>query len=136
MLKAALNSGSDSTAYGLPNLIRSKHTFQKIMWLIFLALATSASVWYTVNLITNYLEYEVVTVISDVYEQPIRFPTISFCSYYGNSFANKRLSQFITDLTVGYNRSLISGLENYFEPFFTRDYSLCYRFNSGKNLEH
>jgi len=43
MLKAVLNSVSNSTAYGLPNLVKSKRLFHKLMWLFFMVSSTSAS---------------------------------------------------------------------------------------------
>ncbi len=134
MLRAVLNSVSNSTAYGLPNLVKSKRLFHKLMWLFFMVSSTSASIWYIISSISNYFKYDTVTLIKSVYEQPSRFPTISFCSYNGKSFDNKSLNEFITDLNFGYNLSLKNNLQNYFDPFYTLDYGQCYHINSGRNI--
>jgi hypothetical protein len=116
MLKAVFNSASNSTAYGLPNLVKSKRLFQKLMWLFFIILSASASFWIVFNSISNYFNFEYITVIRSVYEQPSKFPTISICNYFGNSFENKSLNDFVTEFRFGYNLSLKNHLQNYFEP--------------------
>ena len=94
MLKAVFNSASNSTAYGLPNLVKSKRMFHKLMWLFFIILSVSASVWYIIDTISDYLDYEVVSVAKNVFEQPIQYPTISFCSYNFKSFEKKNQDIF------------------------------------------
>ena len=133
MLKALLESASNSTAYGLPNLVKCKRLFQKLMWLFFMILSTSASFWYIISAFSDYLDYGVVTVVKNAYEHPIQFPTVSFCSYNFKSFEKKKLSQIITQCQFGYDQTLTNNLENHFESFFSY-LGQCYRFNSGKNL--
>jgi hypothetical protein len=70
----------DSTAYGVPKIFKRDKLFLKIYWLIFVLLGTSASSYYTFATIINYFKYDVVTKIESVYEQPMLFPTITFCS--------------------------------------------------------
>ena len=70
----------DSTAYGVPNIFKRDKIFLKIYWLIFVLLGTSVSSYYTFATIINYFKYDVVTKIESVYEQPMIFPTITFCS--------------------------------------------------------
>jgi len=79
----------DSTAYGVPNIFKRDKIFLKIYWLIFVLLGTSVSSYYTFATIINYFKYDVVTKIESVYEQPMIFPTITFCSdQNGNYYLN------------------------------------------------
>jgi len=133
MLRAVLNSVSNSTAYGLPNLVKSKRLFHKLMWLFFMVSSTSASIWYIINITLIYFNYDTITVVSRIYEQPIQFPTISFCSYNFKSFENKKLSEIILQCQFGYDQTLKNNLENNFQLFYSY-LGRCYRFNSGKNL--
>jgi len=123
----------DSTAYGVPKIFRSKILFFKLLWLTFFILGSVASVYYIWEAVDNYFKYEVITKIESVYEQPMKFPTISFCSYEANAFDKKLLKSIVKKCWFNLDSSCDSNLDNYFERFksFRGD---CFRFNSGKNM--
>jgi len=132
--EAALRLISKSTAYGLANFFQSKRLSHKLLWLIFMLCAVSASIWYITGSISDYLNYEVITVIRTEYDQPTQFPCVSFCNYFQKYFDNKSLAVLIKKCSFGYDENIMSNLGNHFESFYSQDYGQCYRFNSGKNL--
>lgn len=73
MLKEIKNEidklSQNSTAYGVPNLLRSRDLFNKIFWLSFIILSSATSCWYVYTGIFEYLEYQ----------QPAAFPTVTVC---------------------------------------------------------
>ena len=123
---------SDSTAYGVPKLFHSKRLFFKLFWLVFLFMGSGASVYYIWDAIKSYYDFEVITKIESFYEQPMLFPTVSFCPYTSYAFNNKSLSSIIKQCSFNLDQSCQSNPDNYFERFktFRGD---CFRFNSGKN---
>ena len=132
--KAARRSALRSTAYGLPNYCRSRRLFHKLLWLTFIVLAAIGSFWYITKSVLDYLDFDVVTVIRSMHEQPAQFPTVTFCSYTNNYFDDKNLSQVIEKFSFVQNENMMYNLGNYFESFYTYTYGTCFRFNSGKNL--
>ena len=70
----------ETTSHGLPNIIRAKHFALKIMWTIFVLLATLASIYMVKNAIRNFLQFEVVTKITMQKEFKTKFPTITICN--------------------------------------------------------
>jgi len=124
---------SDSTAYGVPKLFRSKRLFYKLFWLAFILMGSGASVYYIWDAINSYYDYEVITKIESVYEQPMLFPTISFCPYTQFFFDNKSLTSILKQCSFNLDQSCQSNPDKYFERFktFRGD---CFRFNSGKNM--
>jgi len=57
-----------STAYGIPNLLRSKRLFNKLFWLCFLLLGSAVTSFYIYESVNEYLSFEVVTVIRTEYD--------------------------------------------------------------------
>jgi hypothetical protein len=73
-----------STAYGVPNIFRSKRLFNRIFW-IFYILAATVTTFYYINacivfesLAREYLSYDVVTFIKKEYQQPAEIPAVTF----------------------------------------------------------
>ena len=124
---------SDSTAYGVPKLFRSKRLFYKLFWLAFILMGSGASAYYIWDAINSYYDYEVITKIESVYEQPMLFPAISFCPYTQFFFDNKSLTSILKQCSFNLDQSCQSNPDKYFERFktFRGD---CFRFNSGKNM--
>jgi len=131
-----------STAYGIPNLLRSKRLFNKVFWLCFLLLGSAVTSFYIYESVNEYLSFEVVTVIRTEYEQPADFPVVTFCSetngiIHGPPIDMSNLSKIILPKSkFGYDDSIGSNPYNHFESFISQDYGQCYRFNSGKNMSN
>jgi len=122
-----------STAYGLPNIFRSKRFFNKIFWTTFLIVSMALAAFYIFNDLADYFNYEVVTTVKTEYDQPTEFPTVSFCSkrthlYDIYNYIQKRSSVFSSDAGVS------DDPDNHYESFISPYCGKCFRFNSGKNM--
>ena len=116
-----------STAYGLPNILRSKPLFNKMFWLFFLIISFSLASFYIVTDLIDYFDYKVVTVVKTEYDLPVEFPTVSFC----NSLSD--ISFDIPESSATFmNKNLDRDKD--FESFISPIFSKCFRFNSGKNM--
>ena len=72
--------GQLTTLHGIPNILRAKYLTLKIIWILFFLIATAAAFYMISSSIINYLNFEVVTRITLVNEQPFDFPTITICN--------------------------------------------------------
>ena len=67
----------NTTAHGLPQIVRNQSIFLKIIWLI-LFLASSAYCSYLiVTSFKSYFEYNVITQIDTFIDIPSKFPTVT-----------------------------------------------------------
>ena len=124
---------SESTAYGLPRIFKTERLHLKIFWLIFFILGSLASGWYIWDAVMSYLDYEIITKIESVYEQPMPFPTVSICPFYGGNVFNTSLNDIIDICIFHLDNSCQTYPDNYFERIYTES-GYCLRFNSGKNV--
>jgi len=123
----------DSTAYGLPKVVKSKRLFNKLLWICFLITSSIASFYYVAINIQAYFEYDAVTIVETAYDQPAEFPTITFCSQAPGKFND--LSKFkFEEISFGYEDP--KSLKNDLESFFSTLKGRCFRFNSGKNMSN
>ena len=67
-----------STIHGLPNALRSKNLFLKIVWFGLFLVSASVGIYSVIDSLNDYLNYEVVTKIDIIEELPIQFPAITF----------------------------------------------------------
>jgi hypothetical protein len=70
LLDAAVNT----TMHGLPGIFRSKNLYVRIMWCLCLLASTGACAYLLIKSVQDYLNYDVVTVTSTIYETPTLFP--------------------------------------------------------------
>ena len=118
-----------STIHGIPNALRAEKTFIKFLWIIGFLTTVSTSIYLISKNINDYLEYETVTKISVINEQPTIFPTLSFQFNYSNFQGNYSLENNVIKLfyeNIGLNIS---------ESFQIVQYKTnkIYKFNSGIN---
>lgn len=123
----------DSTAYGISNVFKRKNIISKLFWVLFVVFGVIASTYYTFVAVNEYLNYEIITSIEQIYEHPLKFPTFTFCSN-GYDFENKSLNEIIARCDFNQDSSCKENANNYFEIFSKIDFGVCFRFNSGKNL--
>ena len=123
---------SDSTAYGVPKIVKSSRLFFRLFWMTFFLAGCATSIYFVYDAVMNYLEYEVITKIESVYEQPTPFPTVSFCPDNNQGFANLTLRQLIKECWRNLDRECELNPEDFFEPYQTFR-GVCYRFNSGRS---
>lgn len=123
---------STSTSHGLPNIVRSRRIFHKLLWLVSTALSCAFCAKFIYDGVSNYFDFPVVTVIETIYEQPTLFPSISICTT-DRSFTDGDLSSKMVECKFNYDTDCLTNPYKYFESYQDSDYKLCYRFNSGKN---
>ena len=97
----AIEKGSEIfnniTVYGVSKLLKRERLFSKLLWLSFIFISSAASIYYTWDAINSYLKYEVITKIESKYQQPMLFPTISFCAYEPKAFDNKTIKSIVKE---------------------------------------
>ena len=122
------------TSYGIPHFLKSKNIFSQLFWLIYIIFGVGGSSWYIYDAITDYFKYDVVTKVESIYQQPLQFPTISFCAYGKNEFNEKNLKDLIISCWFNLDKDCENNPNYYFESFTNQINGQCYRFNSGQNL--
>jgi len=125
---------SQSTVYGLPKVFNSKRIFFKIFWIIYFIGASIFTISQVSSAINRYYDHEVLTQIKSIYQQPMDFPTISFCPIKPFAFENKSLKSILTHCKDFYDDDCGENFEKYFESFESETYGTCYRYNSGRNM--
>ena len=99
---------SDSTAHGLPNIIKSEKLFLKIFWIIIFILSSSYAINFILDSVNAYLSYESVTKIEVTKDLPSQFPAVSICNI--NPFTTKFAKEYTRNISIGFtdkNDSLI-----------------------------
>ena len=121
----------ESTSYGLPKVFKSKRIFFKLFWLAFMLVGGILSIYFTVESFNNYFKYEKILKTEIINENPMIFPTITFCSS-SNQF-NKSIQDIIK--VCSFNNENEGCIENFqtFESKSVNFKSNCLQFNSGKN---
>ena len=117
-----------STYQGLPSVLRTKRLFFKTMWTIFFIGCASFCFFLIKDSIMSYLDYDVVTRIDLIQENPAPFPTITFCNL-NKKYSKYNLNETLIDCTFGPSKCLSSEFNWYFDPVNGH----CFMFNSGKN---
>ena len=116
--------------HGVPNMTKAPNNFIRFLWLICMMFSISSCGYFLYYGLINYLDYNKVTLISVIYEQPLAFPTISICNRdtYNLSINDIIYCQINCDFECSEKKEL------YFEKFTDPYYKDCLRFNSGKNF--
>ncbi len=70
----SLNLVLASTSHGLPNIFRTERIFIKILWFILFLFFSAIGLLMVAQSISNFFNYETLTLIELIYENPIRFP--------------------------------------------------------------
>jgi hypothetical protein len=87
----------NSTFMGVPNIARNELKLLKIMWLVFVLLASGGCFYICILTVMNYLEYNVVTQIQVVRDRVTEFPTITICN----------ANSLVSESAVNYSQTLI-----------------------------
>jgi hypothetical protein len=119
-----------STIHGVPEYLRSKKLFFKLLWLIFTLISFGACNHYIFQTIFDYLKFNTVTSINVIREQQSTFPSFTLCGWPS---LNVSLTQIVRKLR--FNGVIQQNHSQYFESYIDNIYGLCYRFNTGKNMD-
>jgi len=126
-----------STAYGVPNIFRSKRLFNRIFWIFYILAATVTTFYYINACIREYLSYDLVTFIKKEYQQPAEFPAVTFSSVPKGGLSTKDLKNLFTaDSRFGYDFSIGTNPDNHFELFESQERGTIFRFYSEKNMSN
>ena len=100
-----------SSCHGLPNIVRTKNNLIKIIW----SLAFLASLVYSfisiINMINDYLNYDVVVNMELVQDFDLEFPAVTVCNNNPFDFSN--------DLAVRTIESYLNNITNTKENYFS-----------------
>ncbi len=122
-----------SSIYFIGNMFKSESIFSRVVWTLYILASITACSYYFVLNILDFLNYDTITRIDQVYENEVEFPAVSLCSAYLNDTSFE-----MNILKLNFNLlSLInqtSQWQDYFEHFNDSMYNQCYRFNSGKSI--
>jgi hypothetical protein len=92
---------SSTSIHGLPNIIRTKNWFIRIIWIICFMIALILCIFLITQSITNYLLFEVTTKIRIFYEYPSDFPSVTICDT--NPFKTNISFNFIREVLRNYS---------------------------------
>ena len=83
------------TIHGVPRISKSKNKFFKSFWVTFsIASIVLCGIFISQN-VKAYLKFSYLSNIDFIYENPMRFPTITFCSA-SSGFENKSLQSLLS----------------------------------------
>ena len=117
-----------SSIHGLPNIISTKRTCNKIMWIIFVIGCSSFCIYSIINSIMSFLDYEVVTKIELIPENPTQFPTVTLCNLNAKN-SKYNLNETIIECQFNGNSCSLTEFNWFFQP----NLGFCFMFNSDKN---
>ena len=91
-----INWATSSSNVGITNIFRNRNVIIKLIWLCFTLLSTVYCIYSIVQSIQKYYQYDVVSQIESVYQNPIDFPMITIC--HGNPFVTYESFDYISKL--------------------------------------
>jgi hypothetical protein len=74
--KECITAGQNTTAHGIPSILRNEKLALKIIWIILFLTSSAYCLHLVIQSALNYLEYPVVTQIKTVTEIPSKFPMV------------------------------------------------------------
>jgi hypothetical protein len=130
----AYNSIQSSTTHGLPNLFKTGNKYVRLMWIVCLLASSALCFFLIAKSISEYLQYQVVTQISVIYQVPMEFPSVSIC--LSNFFANTETIEFGKKILADNNITNItnSPLLDLISPDYLKILSIQYLI--GSNLKN
>ena len=124
--------GLTAQVHGIPRIFQAKKIFLKLMWTVFFICSVIAYTYFFTITLNSYFQYSVVSKIDLVSENPMTFPTITFCSNNPPT-RNYSLNDFIIECK--FNNIIDCSTDQYFQIYFEfSQFRTCYRFNSGQKL--
>ncbi len=99
------------------------------MWIIVTFISTCAGSYFVIDNIIDFLKYNTVTTLQEVYEQQPQFPTVSICGFTSLNMSIDKLF-----LRVRFDRIDETNLSKIIEEYNDNVYGQCFRFNSGRNI--
>lgn len=99
-----------TTSHGLPHFMLAKKLYQKLIWLVLIALSIALCAFMISKTVNQYFGYEAVSKLTVVEQKELIFPVISICNV--NPFSSSRARRYIGDYyTSTYNLTELSTYE-------------------------
>lgn len=98
--------GTNSTAHGIPNMIRLESRILKIIWFVCFLASLSYCAYTIVSIIITYLQFDVLINQEVVSKSPVDFPAVTVCNL--NAFDKRNAQKFINQTLAKNNISYVS----------------------------
>ena len=112
------------TTHGIPNVIRSKYIFAKIVWAILFLTAIGFSIYFLYNTVKEYLEFNVTTEVRLINVNELEFPVITICDR--NMASNDEGVEYLRDLFNATGISFSDFNLNRYYDYITKEYAFKY----------
>ncbi|KAK1159378.1 hypothetical protein AOXY_G22049 [Acipenser oxyrinchus oxyrinchus] len=118
-----------TTAHGISSILRSKSTFQKNCWIVFVIFVITCMLWQCSELIIAFFQYPSQERITLVNNSKLKFPAVTFCNLnrVRKSLLNSKYSFLKKELSFldnDFGSNLTRSLENDHEYSYSLDYAL------------
>ena len=124
---------ASSKLHGLTNIVVTQNVAVKLMWSMLLLISTGGCIYFLTKVSFDYMNYEVITKIHSISQNPMLFPAFVICNLYNpNNTIDKML------FSCAFDKNEVCGPSD-FEVIYVYDQVnfemlKCFRFNSGWNV--
>ena len=84
---------SSSTIHGIPKIFQTDRLFNRILWIVCTIVSTAVCAWLILESLFAFTDFDHITQVETIYEQPTEFITVQFCSQDKTSFNKKDLKK-------------------------------------------
>ena len=136
--QSLVNHILSSTIHGIPKIFLTDRLFNKILWIVCTIVSTAVCAWFILESLFAFADFDHITQVETIYEQPTEFITVQFCSQDKTSFNKKDLKkgELLIQCIFNYDTACLENPGHFFEAYNDPTYNRCFRFNSGKNLSN
>ena len=78
--KEAIEPIESWTTHGIPNIARTRYKSIKIVWAILFLVALGFSIYFVINTVQEFLDYNVTTVVRSISVDELEYPVITVCN--------------------------------------------------------
>ncbi len=83
---AFLGCLSNTTGHGLPQIVKPGNMFLNVLWVMFYAVAVSGCGFLIYQAVSEYCEFNVITITKIKRDVELALPAVTFCSGLDNTF--------------------------------------------------
>jgi acid-sensing ion channel 5 len=101
---ANLESLQALTIHGIPHLIRTKFLLIKIIWIILLLASTCLSIYFIIQTLNEFFDYNVTTEVRLKEEVEFVFPAVTFCNKnkFSTNYSLSHLESTLENFKINY----------------------------------
>ena len=128
-----------TTCHAIPNIIRTRNHFIRIMWVVAFLASFIYSIISIVNMVVDYLSYGVVVNIEAVQDFELEFPAITICNYNPIDYTEKEailtVDEYLFNITNKTSNSFSFNNKGYSKDSCNRKYKQYFVSDSEKFLK-